>query len=582
MNILGISAFYHDSAACLLRDGEIVAAAEEERFTRQKHDARIPVEAIRYCLDVAGLTPEDLDHVVFYEKPLLKFERLLETALYESPRGLGVFLKMVPRWMGERLHTGRAIDGALSGAYRGRYLYAEHHVAHAASAFYPSPFESAAILTLDGVGEWATASIGVGNGHEIKVLKELRFPHSLGLLYSAFTAFTGFRVNSGEYKLMGLAAYGEPVYRERILTHLIDLKEDGSFRLNRRLLAFSHSLQMTNAAFAELFDGPPRVPEGPLTDRERNIASSIQRVTEEIVMRCARHAVRTAGHSNLVMAGGVALNCVANGKLLDSGELSGLWVQPAAGDSGGALGAALWAWHQLNGEQRVPSPRRQCGSQLGPGFGNERVMSDLESVGLTGVICEESELLGQAACILADGGTVGFFQGRLEYGPRALGGRSILADPRSPSAKEHLNATVKFREPFRPFAPAVLAERAHDWFDVPQGWSSPYMLLTAPVRADVCLPAITHADGTARVQTVSEDNVRFYRLLKRFSDLTGCDVLLNTSFNVRGEPIVCTPADAGRCFLRAGLDALVIEDVLVLKKDQELTGSLAAGPLALD
>jgi carbamoyltransferase len=582
MNILGISAFYHDSAAALLVDGAIAAAVEEERFTRIKHDAAIPTEAIRYCLHTAGLTPEDLDHVVFYEKPLLKFERLLETALVQAPRGLGVFLKMIPRWLGERLHIEREMDGALQGRYRGRYLFAEHHLAHAASAFYPSPFDEAAILTLDGVGEWTTASIGCGRSHEIEILQELRFPHSLGLLYSAFTAFTGFRVNAGEYKLMGLAAYGQPTYRERILAHLVDLKEDGSFRLNPDYFSYSHSLSMTNDRFAALFDGPARQPETPITDRERNIASSIQRVTEEIVRRCALHALDKTGSRNLVMSGGVALNCVANGKLLDLDEIDGLWVQPAAGDSGGALGAALWVHHHLEGKARTPDPMRQHGSRLGPRYSTEEVIEGLASVGLSGAVSTDEELFGKSAEILAGGGTVGFFQGRLEFGPRALGGRTILADPRSDSAKERLNATVKFREPFRPFAPAVLAETCHKWFDVPEGWESPYMLLTAPVRPEVDLPAITHADGTARVQTVSVDSPRLHRMLQIWSEKTGCDVLLNTSFNVRGEPIVCTPADAGRCFVRAGLDALIIEDVLVLRTEQKLDPSAPTGAMGMD
>ena len=559
----------------------MVAAAEEERFTRKKHDASAPVNAIEHCLAAGGITASDLDHVVFYEKPLLKFERILETALVEAPRGLGVFLKMVPRWLAERLHTPRVLNQALGGHYKGRHLYAEHHLAHAASAFYPSPFEEPPILTLDGVGEWTTASIGVGKGREVRLLQELRFPDSLGLLYSAFTAFSGFMVNSGEYKLMGLAAYGEPTYRDLILEHLVDLSDDGSFRLNQDYFSYRHTLTMTNHRFAALFGGPARSPEGPMTDRERNIAASIQQVTEEIVRRCALHALRKTGQRRLVMSGGVALNCVANGKLLDLDELDELWVQPAAGDSGGALGAALWVWHQLLEKPRDSTADVQQGSRLGPRFTTAQILEELTGLELVGHVLPRGELYARTADILANDGTVGLFQGRLEYGPRALGGRSILADPRSPKAKAHLNATVKYREDFRPFAPAVPLERVADWFEVPQGWASPYMLLTANVRGDVSLPAITHVDGTARIQTVAPGDGPFHDILQAFSGITGCDVLLNTSFNVRGEPLVLTPSDAARCFLRAGLDALVIEDVLVLRSEQS-TDPVSTGPMALD
>ncbi|MCB9602901.1 MAG: carbamoyltransferase [Sandaracinus sp.] len=590
MKILGISAFYHDSAACLVDSGEIVAAAQEERFTRKKHDEAFPAQAVSYCLGEAGIAAKDLDLVVFYDKPWLKFDRLLETWLGYVPRSFRQFTRGLPLWLGQKLHVPRELDRGLGGAYRGRYAFTSHHESHAASAFFPSPFEEAAILTLDGVGEWATGSLGIGRGNAIELLQELRFPHSLGLLYSAFTYFTGFKVNSGEYKLMGLAPYGEPRFADVILRELVDLRDDGSFRLDMRYFAYAHGEVMTSPAMDVLFEGPPRKAEAPLTSREMDLAASIQAVTEEIVLRIARHAHARTGQKNLVMAGGVALNCVANGRLLREGPFERIWIQPAAGDAGGALGAALFAWHQLVGEPRTPrSGDAQKGSLLGPAYSNDEVGAFLDSVGAVYErFDDEASLCEQVAELLADEKVVGHAAGRMEFGPRALGARSILGDPRSAQMQSVMNLKIKFRESFRPFAPAVLREHVHEYFDMRPNEDSPYMLLVAPVREDkrvACeggvrglerlqqvrsvVPAITHVDGSARVQTVDESrHPRFAAILRAFERKTGMPMLINTSFNVRGEPIVCTPADAWRCFLATGMDALVIESFVMVREAQ--------------
>ena len=591
MNILGISAYYHDSAACLVRDGAIVAAAQEERFTRKKHDAAFPAHATRYCLVEAGIGAEDLDLVAFYDKPLLKFDRLLETYIAYSPAGFKLFLMGLPLWLRQKLHTPRELDRGLGGRYAGRYVFLEHHESHAASAFFPSPFDEAAILTLDGVGEWATGSIATGRGNRIELVEELRFPHSLGLLYSAFTYFTGFRVNSGEYKLMGLAPYGEPVYRDAILEHLLDLKADGSFRLNLDYFAYTHRDVMTSRKMDALFGGPPRPAEAELTQREMDIAASIQAVTEEIVLRVARHARERTGLSKLCMAGGVALNCVANGKLLRAGLFDELWIQPAAGDAGGALGAATFVWHQLLGHPRAAGGAdRQCGSLLGPHFDSAQIRRFLADRGAVfHHFDDEGKLCDRIAELIASEQVVGHFAGRMEFGPRALGARSILGDARSPEMQSVMNLKIKFRESFRPFAPAVLRERAHEFFEMERGEESPYMLLVAPVReskrvplrdasargldklrqARSVVPAITHVDHSARVQTVDgARSPRFYRILKAFEERTGCPLVINTSFNVRGEPIVGSPEDAYRCFLATHMDALVLEDCILLKEEQ--------------
>ena len=589
--ILGISAFYHDSAAALVIDGTIVAAAQEERFTRVRHDAGFPTHAIAYCLAEAGIAPHQLDYVGFYDKPFLKFERLLETYLSHAPAGFRSFVKAMPLWFREKLHLPRELRRGLAG-YDRRFVFAEHHESHAASAFYPSPFDEAAILTLDGVGEWATTSYGIGRGNRIELHGELRFPHSIGLLYSAFTYFAGFRVNSGEYKLMGLAPYGRPVYADVILDKLIDLKPDGSFRMAMEYFDYGHGLTMTSARFDRLFGGPPRRPEAPVTRREMDLAASIQQVTGEIMFRCACHVHDVTGLKHLCLAGGVALNCVGNGRIQRDGPFDALWIQPAAGDAGGALGVAQLIWHQLLGNARMASPDDgQRGSLLGPAFADDDVRAVLDAAGAAyRVVADEDRLCDQVATLLADGKVVGWFHGRMEFGPRALGARSILGDPRSATMQSTMNAKIKFRESFRPFAPAVLAECAADWFAMPPGADSPYMLVVAPLheshrvgapdaeqaqgfdrlgiaRSDI--PAVTHVDGSARVQTVDRvRHPRFHKLLSRFRDLTGCPVLINTSFNVRGEPIVCTPADALRCFLATDLDTLVIEHFVVHKHEQ--------------
>jgi len=577
MTILGLSCFYHDAAAVLVRDGEIVAAAQEERFTRLKHDPGFPHHAAAYCLREAGLAVDALDAVAFYDKPFLTFERLLESYLACVPRGLPSFIKAMPVWLKQKLWTPDVIRKELG--YEGPVLFTEHHESHAASAFLPSPFERAAVITADGVGEWATTSWGVGHGTEVTLRKELHFPHSLGLLYSAFTYFCGFRVNSGEYKLMGLAPYGEPRFAGLIRDELIDLREDGSFRLNMAYFDYPAGLRMTGRKMETLFGGPPRSPEGPLTQRELDIARSVQDVTEEAVLRLGRHVHDETGEENLCLAGGVALNCVANGRLLREGPFRRIWVQPAAGDAGGALGAALLAYYVRSGAERRPEPGDAMkGGYLGPSFPPDEIAALLRREGLDPEPLAEDALAEHVADLLASGHTVGWFQGRMEFGPRALGHRSILADPRGEDVWRRVNLQIKFRESFRPFAPSVLAERAADYFALDA--ESPYMLLVAPVHGAEMggegldrrhhtrspVPAVTHVDGSARVQTVdAERSPLYYRLLRAFEARTGCAVLVNTSFNVRGEPIVGTPEDAWRCFRRTHLDALALGPYVVTK-----------------
>lgn len=597
MQILGLSAFYHDSAAAMLADGQLVAAAQEERFSREKHDMRFPGQAISYCLQEAGCDLQDLDGVVFYDKPLIKFERLLETYLSFAPRGFSSFVMAMPAWLKDKLFLKATLKkelAALAGCHQRelpRLYFSEHHEAHAASAFYPSPFEEAAVLCLDGVGEWAATSTWHGKGGQLEPLWQMDFPHSLGLLYSAFTYFTGFKVNSGEYKLMGLAPYGEPVFTDLIYEHLLDLKDDGTFRLNMDYFGFATSLRMTNERFARLFGGARRKPESQLTQREMDLARSVQVVTEEIVLRLGRTLQAQTGLDQLCLAGGVALNCVANGRLLREGPFKQIWLQPAAGDAGGAVGAAYCLWHGLHQQPR-PSPDGQDstgGSYLGPGYTTEEVCDCLDRLKAPYEVYAEDDLLVRVAQLVADGQVVGWFHGRMEFGPRALGGRSIIGDPRNRRMQSTMNLKIKYRESFRPFAPAVLAEKVGEWFqlDTP----SPYMLVVADVHPDKMvpltndeaaltglkklsvsrseIPAVTHVDGSARVQTVhAETNPRFHRLLQVFDGLTGCPVLINTSFNVRGEPIVCTPEDAYRCFMRTEMDVLVLEDALLLKTDQ--------------
>lgn len=587
--VLGISAYYHDSAAALLRDGDIVAAASEERFTRKKGDPDFPARAVEYCLGTAGITVADLECVGFYDKPLLKFERILETYLGVAPRGFGQFLRAGPLWIKDKLYMDRQLRDALG--WQGPLLYAEHHESHAASAFFPSPFEEAAILTLDGVGEWATAVMGTGRGNDIAIHRELHWPDSIGLLYSAFTYYTGFKVNSGEYKVMGLAPYGEPKYVDTILEHLIDLKEDGSFRLNQEYFGYLDGLTMTNARFDRLFGGPPREPESNLTQREMDLARSVQVVCEEVMLRSARTLHRETGMKNLVLAGGVALNCVGNGRLLREGPFDDIWIQPAAGDAGGALGVAQLIWHRHFAEPRTVRPGRDAmhGAYLGPSFTEEQIQATLESVGAVYRRLDRDALLATVADALADEKVVGWFNGRMEFGPRALGARSILGDPRSPRMQAQMNIKIKFREGFRPFAPSVLREDVHEWFELDR--DSPYMLLVAPVkqerqipmsddarklwgidqlnvpRSDI--PAVTHIDYSARIQTVDrETNPDYHDLIAAFKARTGCPVVVNTSFNVRGEPIVCTPEDAWRCFMRTHLDVLVLGPFVLEKPAQ--------------
>jgi carbamoyltransferase len=597
MRILGISAFYHDSAAALLVDGRIVAAAQEERFTRKKQDARFPAHAITYCLSEAGISLDEVDHVVFYEKPFLKFERLLETYVGFAPQGYRSFATAVPLWIREKLFQKSLIGRELRTFapdydFERRLLFVEHHMSHAASAFYASPFAAAAVLTLDGVGEWCTTSSAVGHGKELTIIKELHFPHSLGLLYSAFTYYTGFKVNSGEYKLMGLAPYGEPKYASRILEHLIDLKPDGSFRLDLDYFDYCTGLTMTNGKFADLFGAPVRDPaKDLLTQFHMDVAASIQRVTEEVMLRLARAVARESGLDNLCLAGGVALNCVANGKILREGAFKNIWVQPAAGDAGGAIGAALAVWHQFLGKDRRPAARCDLmeGAFLGPAFAQGEVERRLDAAGAHFTIVSDEDLIEQTATSLSAGNAVGWMQGRMEFGPRALGARSILGDPRSPTMQKTLNLRVKYRESFRPFAPAVLREDVSDWFELDD--DSPYMLLVADVKRELRrkmtteeqalfginklsvprsqIPAVTHVDYSARVQTVhAETNPRFHALIQRFKAKTGCPVLINTSFNLRSEPIVCTPEDAFRCFMGNEIELLVVGNCMLQKSRQ--------------
>ena len=590
MYILGISCFYHDSAACIVKDGCILAAAQEERFTRKKHDPRFPINAIGYCLTEADISIENLSYMVFYDKPFLTFERLLLTYLTVAPRGLRSWLEAMPLWLGQKLYIPKVIKRETG--YEGDILYTEHHEAHAASAFYPSPFEEAAILTMDGVGEWATASYGFGEGKNITLLKELHFPDSLGLLYSAFTYFTGFRVNSGEYKLMGLAPYGVPKYRDLILSEIIDLKEDGSIRLNLSYFDFLGGLRMTNNRFAKLFGGPPRAPETEITQREMDIAASIQAVTEEVVMKMANHVHKETKQKNLCLAGGVALNCVANGRLLREGPFKNIWIQPAAGDAGGALGAALSVWYRyLSSERATPNGYdSQFGSYLGPSFPNGIVKEFLESRGYTYHELDGSSRARIIAEQIADGKIIGYMAGRMEFGPRALGARSILGDPRREDTQTTMNLKIKYRESFRPFAPSVLEEKASEYFNIDR--PSPYMLLVADVKEERRLPqpsddgvsmlerlkvkrsdipAVTHLDYSARLQSVNkEDKPDYHAVISEFEKLTGCAVIVNTSFNVRGEPIISTPEDAYRCFMRTEMDILVMEDCMLFKEEQPL------------
>lgn len=595
--ILGISAFYHDSAAALIIDGKIIAAAQEERFTRIKHDYNFPVNAIEYCLSEAGIGPENLDAVVFYDKPLLKFERLMESYLAYAPRGLKSFMMALPLWLNQKLFLPREIDRGLGNRFDGPIYFTTHHASHAASAFFPSPFEEAAIITFDGVGEWSTSTWGTGRGNKIDIVSEIRFPHSLGLLYSAFTYYTGFKVNSGEYKLMGLAPYGEAKYEDKIRNHLIDIKPDGSFWLDQSYFNYTSGLKMTSEKFHKLFGEPPRRPEEPLTQFHMDIAASIQRVTEDVMMRIAKHVRKETGMKNLCMAGGVALNCVANGLIARSGLFENIWIQPAAGDAGGSLGGALFAWYQLMNNPRNPEmPDSQSGSFLGPKYSSDEIETLLQPFAAKyRRINDENRLCSEIAELIDEGRVVGLFQGRMEFGPRALGERSILGDPRDPDMQSRMNLKIKFRESFRPFAPSVLSERAKDYFNLQT--ESPYMLLVAEVKDDIrkpltddekqlfgierlnvprsTIPAVTHVDYSARVQTVdSARNPRYYKILKAFEERTGCGVLINTSFNIRGEPIVCRPEEAYRCFMLTEMDALVLENLILLKEDQpEMPGA---------
>ncbi len=608
MKILGISGYYHDSAAALVIEGDIIAAAQEERFSRKKHDARFPQSAISYCLQEANLSLNELDQIIFYDKPLVKFERLLETYLSYAPKGFRSFIAAMPVWLKEKLYLKTILKqelAKLAGCKTSQLpqlLFTEHHQSHAASAFFPSPFQRAAVICLDGVGEWATTSVWLGDGNQLIPQWEIDFPHSLGLLYSAFTYYTGFKVNSGEYKLMGLAPYGEPKYIDKILNHLLDLRDDGTFRLNMDYFNYATGLTMTNRKFDALFGGPPRPPEGKLTQKEMDIASSIQYVTEEVVLRLAKTVHKELDTDYLCLAGGVALNCVANGRLLRESAFKGIWIQPAAGDAGGALGAALAGWYQYGEHPRVVNPEiedspkqnltvadRMKGSYLGPKFGDEEIRSYLDTVQAKYYRLDDEELLPRLGEILADENVVGWFQGRMEFGPRALGGRSIIGDPRSAKMQSVMNLKIKYRESFRPFAPSVLSDRVSDYFEIES--ASPYMLLVAEVKEGLRIPmtaeqellfgieklnvprsqipAVTHVDYSARIQTVHpETNPRYYELIRQFEAKTGCGVLVNTSFNVRGEPIVCTPEDAYRCFMRTEMDYLVIENFLLPKSEQ--------------
>ena len=592
MYILGISAFYHDSAACIVKDGEIIAAAQEERFTRVKHDQQFPSEAVKFCFRYAGINSTDLNFVTFYDKPFLKFERLLETYFAYAPKGFNSFLKAMPVWLKEKLWTKELIKKKLN--YNGEILFTEHHQSHAASAFYPSPFREAAFLTIDGVGEWTTTSFGTGSGNKISMIGEMKFPHSLGLLYSAFTYYTGFRVNSGEYKVMGLAPYGEPKYVDAIYSELLDLKEDGSFKLNMDYFDYCAGLTMTNKKFNDLFGGPPRKPESPLTQKEMDLARSIQEVTNEIMLRIAKHIKKETGEKYLCLAGGVALNCVANGLLLKNKIFDDIWIQPAAGDAGGALGAALYTWyHYLDHERTIDSDRdTQKGSLLGPEYSNDEVLTFFNKYNIEYELPGEDELLNKTADLLNSEKVIGWFQGRMEFGPRALGARSIIGDARSSSMQSKMNLKIKFRESFRPFAPSVVENKIGEYFEINR--PSPYMLLTADVKENKRremtaeekklfridklnvvrseIPAVTHVDYSARIQSVSsETNPRYYKLIEIFGNKYGCPVIINTSFNVRGEPIVCSLTDAFRCFMQTDIDYLVINNFIIDKqKNQHL------------
>ena len=597
MFILGISAFYHDSAACLIQDGDIIAAAQEERFTRIKYDSAFPANAIEYCLKEAKISPEQIENIVFYEKPFLKFERLLETYLAFAPKGFVSFAKAIPVWVKDKLFQKSSLINEIKTLFgkevnwSERLLFSEHHLSHAASAFYPSPFERAAILTLDGVGEWTTTSLALGKGKDIKVIKEIKFPHSLGLLYSAFTYYTGFKVNSGEYKVMGLAPYGEPRYTNLIKENLINIADDGSFQLDMSYFNYATGLTMTNNKFDKLFGGPPRKPETNITQREMDLAASIQKVTEEIIIKLAKDIAKETGEKNLCLAGGVALNCVANGILLREKIFDHIWIQPAAGDAGGALGAALSAWHQHYKKERTASKERDAmqGAYLGPEFSDAEIEAELVKFDAIFTKLSETEMIEKVASALTDGKAIGWMQGRMEFGPRALGGRSIIADPRSPKMQKQLNLKVKYRESFRPFAPSVLREDVSEWFEHES--DSPYMLLVADVKEDKrramtieekalfgidklnivrsSVPAITHVDYSARIQTVHADtNPRYHLLISKFKEKTGCSLVVNTSFNVRGEPIICSPTDAFKCFMGTDLDILVIEHYLLFKREQ--------------
>jgi carbamoyltransferase len=564
MNVLGISCYYHDSAAALLRDGEVVAACQEERLSRKKHDSDFPVRAIRYVLREAGLRPEELDAVGFYDKPLLKFERMIATYIATFPRSFASFRKAIPVWLHEKLWVPSAIRKELK-PYAGPILFAEHHTSHAASCFLVSPFEEAGILTVDGVGEWATASFGVGRGSDIETFKEIHFPHSLGLLYSAFTYYLGFKVNSAEYKVMGLAPYGKPVHFDRVMKEMVSLSEDGSFKLNMDFFAYDYGLTMTNGRFNDFFGGPPRKPEAWMNEREFDIAASIQKVCEEIVLHMARHLHAQTGLENLCMAGGVALNCVANGRVIRETPMKKLFVQPAAGDAGGAVGVAHYVYNTLG---KRPRSKPWTHAYLGPAYSEAEIREYLEGLGAKHRRLDEAEIPRETARLVADGNVVGWFQGRMEFGPRALGGRSILADPRDPKMRDTLNLKIKFREGFRPFAPSVLADKASEWFEI--DCDSPYMLLVAQVREGKrVIPSVTHVDNSARLQTVTRDeSPLYYDTIAEFERLTGVPLIINTSFNVRGEPIVCTPHDAYLCFMRTNMDHLVLGPFLLDKKEQ--------------
>lgn len=564
MNILGISSDYHDAAACLLRDGAIIAAAQEERFTRKKHDQEFPTHAIRYCLKEGRITSKDLDYIGFYDKPIVKFERMLSTYVATFPRSFGSFQKAMPIWLRQKLWIKDRIQRELG--YSGQILFGEHHQSHAASCFLVSPFKEAAILTVDGVGEWSTATYGVGRENQVDLFFELRFPHSLGLLYSAFTYYLGFKVNSAEYKVMGLAPYGEPKYFDLIMKELVDLKEDGSFKMNMKYFSYIHGLTMTNGQFSRLFGGPPRDGEGPLDQRHKDIAASVQRATEHVMLRMATHLQRTTGQKNLCMAGGVALNCVANGRILRECPYQDIFIQPAAGDAGGAVGVAAFIYHSLLGKPREHPWKH---AYLGPEFSNEEIREYLTANGIPFRVYEKPELLARTAQLIADQQVIGWFQGRMEFGPRALGNRSIIADARNPRNKDVVNLKIKFRESFRPFAPTVLLDRVNEYFELDR--PSPYMLLVAQVRSDKrVIPSVTHIDGSARIQTISrEENPLYYDLISEFDRLTGCPVIINTSFNVRGEPIVCTPHEAYLCFMRTNMDFLVMGHFLLDKKEMK-------------